>query len=242
MPRWALVGVLVVALGAGMTTIVLPAGAAEARVAGLGACPTSASCDLVNLHHSFVGYRSVCPQEDCGMVAAADWESVATGVAPTAVVLVGDYRAGGHQRELGTNFGPLWSYWTSSGIAGEYLTSHSILNKDRTIIDSAISTGTAVIAVAVLPRTGYVGESRFTPGVADLIADGFTPKGPLVVYQQRTLQMTWAQWVAEVRAVWEPTVTSSAPQLGPTVTLTVTPTDVPYTGGTVTMSLSAPPE
>lgn len=239
MLRAVLVGLLGVTLSFGATGWTNPAGAA-ARVAGLGACPSSTSCDLANLHHAFAGYRGVCPEEDCGMVAAADWESVAAGVVPSAAALANDFRSGGRELELGTDFAPLWSYWSGSGIAGEYLTSHAALSKDRAIVDAAVLTSKAVIAVAVLRRAAYIGVTRYSAGVADLVADGFTPKGPLVVFQQRTLQMTWAQWRAEVRAVWQPTVTSSAPGSGPSVTLSVTPATVPSGGGTATLSVSAP--
>jgi hypothetical protein len=43
----------------------------------------------------------------------------------------------------------------------------------------------------------YLGQFRFaTTGGHDVVVDGFTPEGPLVVTWGQTVQMTWQQWGA----------------------------------------------
>jgi hypothetical protein len=39
-------------------------------------------------------------------------------------------------------------------------------------------------------------------GLHEVVVDGFTPAGPLVVSWGRTLQMSWAQWHAEAIGMW----------------------------------------
>ncbi len=83
-----------------------------------------------------------------------------------------------------------------------------------------------------------------------MIADGYTPKGPLVVFQGTTYQMTWAQWDAQIRSVFEliasttptqtvttPPPTSTAPL--PTATLSLSSAYETSSGGTVTLTFSS---
>src|ERR1019366_8896651 len=55
------------------------------------------------------------------------------------------------------------------------------------------------------------------------IVDGFDPKGPLIVFEAKTSQLTWAQWNSLVLEVWGVTVSISSPT-PPTTTTTLPPT------------------
>ncbi len=230
---------VVAALGVSGVVVVGPAGASTV-VRGLDRCHRSAVCDLAALHHAFPSYSHVCSGEDCGLVAAADWESVAAGVTAGPGLLAAEYASMGSNPVLTTNFTALWQFWGQSGIDGEYLVGHSSVGTGRGAVEAAISSRGAVIAVDVTARAADIGVTRFGAGTADLIADGFTPKGPLVVYGHETLQMTWVQWRAQIRAVWLPQVSSTPPVPPLSTTLSVVPTSVPWTGGTVTLTFSAP--
>lgn len=104
----------------------------------------------------------------------------------------------------------------------------------------------AVIVEDVTTKSEYLGTSKFGAGTAIMVADGFTPKGPLVVDQGRTIQMTWAQWNAQVRDVWNLAVSTSLPTsppppppTAPTATLSLSQSTVPASGTTVTLTFSS---
>ena len=236
--RWAIIALFVGAIGMGSSLTAGPADAAG--IAGLGRCGMQTACDLSALHHSFPNYRNVCSSENCGVVAAADWESVVTGVTPSPTELAADYHAAGGRSDLIGGLGPMWRYWTSSGIDGEYLTSETSINRRRASVIAVIKSHLAVIAYDATTRPADIGVKRYSAGRAFLIADGFTPRGPLVVFQHVTMQMTWPQWNAQVRAVWLPVATTTVPVTGPSATLALSPTQLASVGGTVSMNVSAP--
>ncbi|HEV2427325.1 MAG TPA: G1 family glutamic endopeptidase, partial [Acidimicrobiales bacterium] len=215
-----------------------PAGASS-LVAGLGKCSFVSICDLAALHDAFPNYRIVCPSEICGMVAAADWEYVATGVIPTPGSVAAAFRADGRRQELGSSLAPLWRYWSTAGLAGERLTSHAAVARAKSSVEWAIATGAAVIAVDSTTSPAHVGATLRPPGSANLIADGYTPKGPIVVLGHTMVQMTWGQWAAQIRSVWLPKVSPAPVSSSPTVTLAIDPPAIPDTGGFVTLRFAA---
>jgi hypothetical protein len=97
----------------------------------------------------------------------------------------------------------------------------------------------AVVAELVTKNNWYIGTTRYGSGTAILIVDGFDPKGPLVVYQAQTLQMTWAQWSAEARGMWGITATTVPPST--TTTTTTTPVTTTTTTSTTTTTVPAIP-
>lgn len=45
-------------------------------------------------------------------------------------------------------------------------------------------------------------QYEVSEGLHEVVVDGFTPRGPLVVSWGQTLQMTWRQWSAEAIGMW----------------------------------------
>ncbi|MFI5036228.1 MAG: G1 family glutamic endopeptidase [Acidimicrobiales bacterium] len=218
-----------------------PAGAST-RVPGLYACAPSRTCDYGPINYSFPNYRSVCSLEDCSFVSAANWEQIVEAVTPSATLLAADFGAAGEIFGGGLVMSDLWSYWTAQGIDGVYLTGTSRLSRSKVRIESAILAQGALLLEDVTTHSSYLGTAKYGAGTAIMVADGYTPKGPLVVYQGRTIQMTWAQWTAQVRLVWGLSVSTTPPPPppnSPTATLSLSQSDVPASGATVTLTFSS---
>ncbi|OYV95967.1 MAG: hypothetical protein B7Z73_01595, partial [Planctomycetia bacterium 21-64-5] len=233
----------------GAAVVLAPSAAsAGTPVAGLAACPHSHACDYGPIGHVFPDYASLCSEEDCNFIAAANWEGVAAGVTPSVALLMVDY-ADDHQTfGGGLSMPALWAYWRSRGLDGRYLTAVRNVGLTRARVESEVYAHRAIIARDVTNTPSDVGVQRFGAGTALLIVDGYTPKGPLVVYQGRTMQMTWAQWRAQARAAWLPTVTTTPSGGGPatppgaypvTATVTASPEEIPASGGTLTLTLTS---
>ena len=142
----------------------------------------------------------------------------------------------------------LWAYWKSSGIDGVYLSSEQSISRSESVVEHAVLAHRAVIAESRTSESTYMGTTKYQGGTAIVIADGFTPKGPIVVYQGRTIQMTWPQWNAQIRSVWEivasktpPTVSTPPPTstTAPTATLSLSSNSLTSAGGIVTLTYSS---
>jgi hypothetical protein len=239
---------------AAVTFIPSVAGAASITfgVPGLELCGSlpQYQCDLGPVREHFPDYGNVCSYDDCYFVSAADWEKVAAGVTPTLTTLDLDYKAEGQTFAGGLSAPDLWAYWKTSGIDGFYLSSETTISKNSSAVENAVKAHRALIVQAVATNSSLLGTTKVRAGTAIMIADGYTPKGPLVVYQAKTIQMTWAQWNAQVRSVWEVVVSATAPQgtttttpptstTNPTATFSLSPNSVTSAGGTVTLTYSS---
>jgi hypothetical protein len=221
-------------------------------VPGLQLCgsTTHSQCDLGPIREHFIDYGNVCSDDDCFFVSAADWEKVAAGVTPTLTTLNVDYKAAGQTFAGGLSASDLWSYWKSSGIDGVYLSSETAISKGEASVENAVKAYRAVIAQDVTTNSSFLGLTKVKAGTAIMIADGYTPRGPLVLYQAKTIQMTWAQWDAQIRSVWEVVASKTIPQgttttttpptsPAPTVTLALSSNSLTSAGGTVTLTYSS---
>jgi hypothetical protein len=221
-------------------------------VPGLQLCGSSthAQCDLGPVREHFIDYGNVCSDDDCFFVSAANWEKVAAGVTPTLTTLDLDYKAAGQTFNAGLSAPALWAYWKASGIDGFYLSSETSMSKNSSAIENAVKAHRALIVQGVTTKSSLMGTSTVGAGTAIMIVDGYTPKGPLVVYQAKTIQMTWTQWNAQVRTVWEVAVTATPPQgvtttppptttTNPTAMLALSSNSVTSAGGTVTLTYSS---
>jgi hypothetical protein len=82
------------------------------------------------------------------------------------------------------------------------LTGLSRFYTDQTSVENAVRSYGALIAeLRFVQNTGFA-QYTVAAGGHDVVVDGFTPEGPLVVSWGQTLQMTWAQWNSEVVGMW----------------------------------------
>ena len=159
---------------------------------------------------------------------------------PSESLLIADYHAAGETFGGGLSMPDLWKYWTTSGIDGLYLTGTARVNRGRSSVEAAILAHQALVVEDVTTKTAYIGTTSYQSGTAIMVADGFTPKGPLVVFQGHTIQMTWAQWNAQIRAVWQISVSTTAPSpSAPTATLLLSSSNVLASGATVNLTFSS---
>lgn len=215
------------------------AGAASA-VPGLASCSPGPGCHYGPLHNSYPNYANVCAHQDCAFVAAANLIQITTGVTTSVASLKADYVQAGEKPGDRLSVTALWGYWTRSSIDGVYARSENIDATDQRDLEREVRGDGGLIVKVGLVSGSYVGTTRLRPGVAIMVVDGFTPKGPLVVYQSRTIQMTWAQWRDEVAGLWHATTSwSPVSPPAPTATLTLSAATVPDSGATVTLTYSS---
>jgi hypothetical protein len=198
---------------------------AEHSVTGLDNCTQSSTCDTREANFKFTYYASVCSLADCNFISAADYERAVLYLDPTPSVLKSEYQAAGQTFNGGLNMAQLWSYWRSSGIDGAYATNIAQYPHSKSSVESAVSSNGALIIELVVRKNEVAGSLRWNgTGTILTIVDGFTPKGPLVVYRADEIQMTWAQWNAQVRGMWGITATTVPPSTATTTTTTTTTT------------------
>ena len=204
-------------------------------VAGLDNCAQSSTCDIRDANLKFTYYASVCSLADCNFISAADYERAVLYLDPTPSVLKNEYQAAGQTFNGGLNMSQLWSYWRSAGIDGAYATNIAPYPHSEASVESAVSSNGALIIELVVKKNALMGDLRWTGnGTLLTIVDGFTPKGPLVVYRADEIQMTWAQWNAQVRSMWGITATKVPPSATITTTTTTTAPTTPTTTTTTT--------
>ncbi len=248
--RRSVIALAAMGLAAIIFSFMASAASAATNVTGLDNCVSGPGCHFGPIHDSFPNYKGVCSIEDCNFVSAANWEEVGTGVTTDPSILKNDYSQAGQTFGGGLSMPDLWTYWKSSGIDGVYLSSEQAISRAQSVVEHAVLAHRAVIAESRTGESTYMGTTRYQGGTAILIGDGFTPKGPIVVYQGRTIQMTWAQWNAQVRFVWEVLVTRSPPTTttpppppptttAPSASLAISSSSVPSTGGTITLTSSS---
>ena len=249
MRRLRLAVVLAVFLVAASALLPKVASAAtDDGVPGLELCGSlpQSRCDLGPILDHFPDYRSVCFNDDCSFISAADWDEVGAGVTPSPATVESEYKAAGLIFVSGISMNALWPYWESSGIDSVYLASYTSVSKDESSIESTVLTKRAVIVDDFSALSSFIGLSKFGAGTKIMIVDGYTPKGPLVVYQGVTIQMTWAQWNAQVRSVWQvaasknpPVSTPPTSSSAPTATLSLSSNTITSAGGIVTLTYSS---
>lgn len=193
-------------------------------VPGLKHCVESRSCDIKNANLHFVNYSSVCKYSNCSFVAAADWEKIALHTQPSANLIKSEYKAAHQTFGGGLHMPDLWSYWKKSGIDGAFATKVSVWRHSRGAVQNGVLDFGSMIAQLAVSKNSALFHQLGADKTVLATIDGFDPTGPLVVFQTRTTQATWAQWQSSVRALWgiRTSRTPSTPQ--PTTTTTVAPT------------------
>ena len=131
------------------------------------------------------------------------------GLMPDPATVETEFAAAGGTAE-GLAQDTLWAYWQQAGIDGVRLLANTAVPTDPADVEPAVRANGALIAQLQVSPAG-IGNFTATPGLHDLVVDGFTPIGPLVVSWGQTIQMTWQQWTVEVVAVWMLAAEPAAP-------------------------------
>ena len=173
-------------------------------VVDLDACVAGPDCFYGPIYNTYDNYGNVAPADlgDCTFAAAADWEQILLGVAPDPTVIGYEFSQAGGTAAGGLPQNSLWTYWMDDGIGGEYLTGLHRYFTDQTDVENGVRDyGAMIVEFEFVANDGFA-QYTMTAGFHDAVVDGFTPEGPLVVSWGQTLQMSWAQWSAEVVGMW----------------------------------------
>jgi hypothetical protein len=181
-----------------------PSAAAAPPIRGLDACTPGPECDYgTAADESFQTWGNVAPNTlgDCTFAAAANWEQILFGAHADPTVLGYEFaQAGGTEQGLAQN--SLWTYWRKDGIAGVYLTGLHRYTTEQADVENGVRDYSAMIGELDFTENDGFGEYSVGAGTHDVVVDGFTPGGPLVVTWGETLQMTWEQWDDEAVGMW----------------------------------------
>ncbi len=175
----------------------------QARVA-LDGCTKGPECDYGPVGTIFRRWGNVAPENigDCTFAAAANWEQIVLGVHANEAVIGREFAEAGGSSRGGLSESGLWSYWQKDGIAGVHLIELRSLPTDRAAVGQDVRDYTAMIVELHFDGGSLIGWRHTRAGLHDVVIDGLTPEGPLVVTWGETLQMTWEQWRDEVVGMW----------------------------------------
>ncbi len=172
-------------------------------VSGVDVCSPGAECDYGASSESFPSWGNVAPEPlgDCAFAAVADWEQIVLQRQADPTLLGYEYaKAGGSENGLAQN--ALWSYWRSNGIAGVHLTALHSYTTTVADVENGVRDYRAMIAELSFEASWGFGPYTMPASLHDVVLDGFTPEGPLVVSWGETVQMTWEQWRDEAVGMW----------------------------------------
>jgi hypothetical protein len=177
----------------------------------------------------------VCGLANCNFTAAANYDRIVSGHQPSAALLKQEYKASGQTSSGALQMSNLWTFWRNSGIGDSYATAQKTWSRSRTSVQNGVLDFGALIAQMRVAKNSTVAAQLGVYNTVIAIVDGFDPKGPLVVFEAKTLQLTWAQWSYSARTVWGVTTSVGAktPPSTTTTTLPPTTTTVPPTTTTV---------
>lgn len=176
---------------------------APVAVNGVDVCAPGPECDYGDSSESFQSWGNVAPEPlgDCAFASVADWEQIALHREADPTLIGYEYaKAGGTENGLPQD--TLWSYWRSDGIAGVHLTGlHSFTTTVADVVNGVRDYGATIAELSFEAGWGF-GPYTMPASLHDVVVDGFTPEGPLVVSWGETLQMTWEQWRDEAAGMW----------------------------------------
>ncbi len=170
---------------------------------GVDVCAPGPECDYGASSESFQTWGNVAPEPlgDCAFAAVADWEQIVLQKDADPTLIGYEYaKAGGTENGLAQN--ALWSYWRSNGIAGVHLTGLHSYTTTVADVENGVRDYRATIAELSFEAGWGFGPYTMAASLHDVVVDGFTPEGPLVVTWGETVQMTWEQWRDEVVGMW----------------------------------------
>jgi hypothetical protein len=169
----------------------------------LDVCTPGPDCDYGPIYATYQDYGNVAPVDlgDCTFAAAAHWEQIVLGLNPDPSLIGYEFASAGGT-SAGLTADALFGYWQHQGINGVFLTGLHRFFTDQTDVENGVRSYGAMIVEFQFADGGYFAQYRMSGGKHMAVVDGFTPEGPLVVSWGQTLQMTWAQWNAEVVNMW----------------------------------------
>jgi hypothetical protein len=173
-------------------------------VAGLEACAPGPHCEYGPIFATYPLYGNSVGVDlgDCTFAAAADWEQIELGFTPNESLIGFEFSQAGGGALSGLTQGMLWSYWKRYGIAGHQLTGLSQFRSSQANVENGVLDYGALIAELGFTAEDGFGEQTVAGGRHDVVLDGFTPAGPLVVTWGQTWQLTWEQWDDEAEGMW----------------------------------------
>lgn len=181
-----------------------PAPASKPTVVGLAACQEGPHCFYGPLGAVYPSYGSGAhgPCGDCTFAAAAHWQQIVLGKQPDPTLIGYEFAQAGGTLDSGLSINRFLVYWLENGIAGVPLTGLHAYSTDPATVESDVRAYTALLAEFTFTKGDTFGP--YTPAAGNhlTVVDGFTPKGPLVVSWGQTIQLTWKQWKAAVKAMW----------------------------------------
>jgi hypothetical protein len=167
----------------------------------LDVCTPGPHCFFGPIYAAYPTYGNFAPNGlgDCTFAAAAHWEQIILHATPDATVIGYQFAAAGGTAAGGLTANALFTYWIQQGIAGVRATGFPRYFTDQTNVENGVrSYGAMLVELQFVAGTGFAQYVIPTASRHMAVVDGFTPTGPLVVTWGQTLQMTWAQWNAEV--------------------------------------------
>jgi hypothetical protein len=172
-------------------------------VVNLDLCTPSPDCDYGPIYASYPTYGNVYPVNigDCTFAAAANWEEIILGIPPDPARLSDEFDSA-QGTESGLTQEQFLSYWQQRGIAGVVAKRFLRYSTARYATRDAVRGSGAVIAELSFAGNASFAQYWVSEGLHEVVVDGFTPAGPLVVSWGRTLQMSWTQWHAEAIGMW----------------------------------------
>jgi len=175
-------------------------------VINLDYCRPSADCDYGPIYETYPPYGNAYPADlgDCTFAAAAHWEQIVLRIVPDATLLGYEFAgaAGAEGAEAGLTQEQFFTYWQQRGIAGVLAKRFDRHPTTPSSTRDGVRAYGALIAELSFAEDAAFAQYWVSAGLHEVVVDGFTPKGPLVVSWGHTLQMSWAQWHAEAIGMW----------------------------------------
>ncbi len=152
-------------------------------VVNLYTCTPGPECDYGPINASYRTWGNTAPDTlgDCSFAAAADWEQIVLHVEANESVIGYEFAQAGGTAEQGLLQNALWTYWRKDGIAGVYLTGLHTYLANRANVENGVRDYAAMIVELRFTPNDYFAQYRVQAGLHDVVVDGFTPEGPLVV-------------------------------------------------------------
>ena len=173
-------------------------------VINLDQCTPSPNCYYGPIYSSYQTFGNMAPADlgDCTFAAAADWEQIVLGIDTNPTVIGYEFAEAGGSASTGLGQQSFFSYWENFGISGVVAKGFKRFYTDQADVQNGVRDyGAMLVAFQFQTNDGFA-QYTMPAGGHEAVVDGFTPEGPLVVSWGMTLQMTWAQWNAEVVGMW----------------------------------------
>jgi hypothetical protein len=179
-----------------------PSEQAVPHVPGIDACTAGPECDYGPIFDTFQTYGNTTTLGDCTFAAAADWEQIALHVTPEPEQIAYEFGAAGGTETGGLSRKAFLKYWIKDGIGGIEPTGFESFTTGPEDARNAVNDYGALIVELEFTEEDGFGTETVGAGNHELVLDGYTPEGPLVVTWGRTVQMTWEQWADEIVGMW----------------------------------------